>query len=122
MTLRRGWCLCELGVTTARPIMHVSDKRFQIDEAARQAIATSVCEGLAEGASSKAQRLHKLGTILRFANSNFTVESDRSLVRSMILKIFTSIEKFESHLLANLVTCSKLLMQTVDDGVERATA
>ena len=89
-TFNRGWCLMELGVTKARPILYSAGDGLRDD--ARDVLYALMRRD--EGA--KRARLQPL---FRFEAAGFSVESDRDIVRGFIRSARGDVARFEAFLL-----------------------
>ena len=94
-TFKRGWCLMELGVTKARPILY------------------STTDGLRDDAEDVLQILNKedygetragLQQLFRFEAAGFSVESDRAIVRGFIQSARGDVESFEAFLVEKVLS------------------
>ena len=88
-TFKRGWCLMELGVTKARPILYSEDDGLRDD-------ANDVFSLLLEDEGEKRAGLQQL---FRFEAAGFSVESDRDVVRGFIRSARGDVARFEAFLL-----------------------
>ena len=88
-TFKRGWCLMELGVTKARPILY------------------SYGDGLCDDAEdimgildrTEGEKRAGLQQLFRFEAAGFSVESDRDIVRGFIQSARGDVARFEAFLL-----------------------
>ena len=88
-TFKRGWCLMELGVTKARPVLYSEGDGLRDD--ARDVLYALMRRD--EGA--KRARLQPL---FRFEAAGFSVESDRDIVRGFIQSARGDVARFEAFL------------------------
>ena len=87
-TFKRGWCLMELGVTKARPILYSSFDGLRDD-------AADVFCILLQDEGEKRAGLQQL---FRFEAAGFSVESDRDVVRGFIQSARGDVARFEAFL------------------------
>ena len=96
-TFKRGWCLMELGVTKARPILY--SYRDGLDDDALDVLRILRKE-------DEGERRAGLQALFRFEAAGFTVESDPEIVRGFIQSARGDVARFEAFLVEN--TLSKL--------------
>lgn len=88
-TFKRGWCQCELGVTTAPPIFYSNDDGLE-EEVGDITSKLAVAE--------PEERRAEVKQLLGFEAAGFTVEADRPTVRTMIEAARGSVESFDEYL------------------------
>ena len=89
-TFKRGWCLMELGVTKATPILYSERDGLRDD-------ANDVFSILLDRDEGKKRA--GLQQLFRFEAAGFSVESDRDVVRGFILSARGDVARFEAFLL-----------------------
>ena len=89
-TFKRGWCLMELGVTKARPILYSAEDGLRDD-------ADDVFEILCR--QDEGEKRAGLLQLFRFEAAGFSVESDRDVVRGFIQSARGDVARFEAFLL-----------------------
>ena len=89
-TFKRGWCLMELGVTKASPILYSGSDGLHDD--ARDVF--SILRLRDEG-----EKRAGLQQLFRFEAAGFSVESDRDVVRGFIQSARGDVARFEAFLL-----------------------
>ena len=97
-TFKRGWCLMELGVTKARPILYSYDDGLRDD--ARDVF--SILRLRDEG-----EKRAGLQQLFRFEAAGFSVESDRDVVRGFIQSARGDVARFEAFLLEKVLQFSR---------------
>ena len=93
-TFKRGWCLMELGVTKARPILYTEADGLRDDASEVFFILMRQHEG------AKRAGLQQL---FRFEAAGFSVESDRDIVRGFILTARGDVARFEAFLVEKVL-------------------
>ena len=88
-TFKRGWCLMELGVTKAKPIIYSGKDGLNDDD-------MDIWESLKK--EDRTGRQAGLQNLLRFEAAGFSVEADRAIVRGFIQGARGSVESFEAFL------------------------
>ena len=94
-TFKRGWCLMELGVTKAKPILYSFGDGLRDD-------AQDVIQILAK--EDEGERQAGLQQLLRFEAAGFSVESDRDIVRGFIQSARGDVESFEAFLVEKVLS------------------
>ena len=89
-----GWCLMELGVSKARPILYSAGDGLRDDALHVFSILMREDEG------EKRAGLKKL---FRFEAAGFSVESDRAIVRWFIHKARGNVGRFEAFLVNKVI-------------------
>ena len=90
-TFKRGWCLMELGVTKARPILYTAGDGLRDD-------AGDVFSILFHR-TDEGEKRAELQQLFRFEAAGFSVESDRDIVRGFIQSARGDVARFEASLL-----------------------
>ena len=88
-TFKRGWCLMELGVTKARPILYTEGDGLRDDAHDVFSILVRADEG---------EKRAGLQQLFRFEAAGFSVESDRDVVRGFIQSARGDVARFEAFL------------------------
>ena len=99
-TFNRGWCLMELGVTKARPILYSYDDGLRDD-------AWDIMEILRK--KDKGEKRAGLQQLFRFEAAGFSVESDRDIVRGFIQSARGDVARFEAFLVEKVLSDLDLL-------------
>ena len=94
-TFKRGWCLMELGVTKARPILYKENDGLRDDAKDVFIILTQ---------KDKGQKRAGLQQLFRFEAAGFSVESDRDLVRGFIQSARGDVASFEAFLVEKVLS------------------
>ena len=94
-TFKRGWCLMELGVTKARPILYTEGDGLRDDAADVFCILLLTDEG---------EKRAGLQQLFRFEAAGFSVESDRDVVRGFIRSARGDVARFEAFLLEKVLS------------------
>ena len=89
-TFKRGWCLMELGVTKATPILYTESDGLRDD-------ANDIWRILMH--PDQGQKRAGLQQLFRFEAAGFSVESDRDIVRGFIQSARGDVARFEAFLL-----------------------
>mmetsp|Transcript_18033 Transcript_18033/g.36707 ORF Transcript_18033/g.36707 Transcript_18033/m.36707 type:complete len:274 (+) Transcript_18033:148-969(+) len=100
-TFNRGWCLMELGVTKATPILYSGGDGLRDDAQDIMEILWKVNEG------EKRAGLHQL---FRFEAAGFSVESDRDIVRGFIQSARGDVARFEAFLVEKVLSDRAVLV------------
>ena len=99
-TFKRGWCLMELGVTTAPPIIYSDMDGLDDDNLDILIILDEKDEG---------ERQAGLQNLLRFEAAGFSVESDRDIVRGFIQSARGDVANFEAFLVEKVLSDRALI-------------
>ena len=94
-TFKRGWCLMELGVTKARPILYSYGDGLRDD-------ARDIMEILRK--KDKGEKRAGLQELFRFEAAGFSVESDRDIVRGFIQSARGDVASFEAFLVEKVLS------------------
>jgi len=106
-TFRRGWCLCELGVTKARWVIYSVE-----DGLVEQVDDIIAVLSKSENVASEKTRFLALEEMLGFEAAAFSVESDRAIVRTLIETAHRSVKHFDAFLLKKVTTDTHLTEAT----------
>ena len=98
-TFKRGWCLMELGVTKARPILYSYDDGLRDDARDVHRILLRADEG---------EKRAGLQQLFRFEAAGFSVESDRDIVRGFIQSARGDVARFEAFLVEKVLSDPEL--------------
>ena len=98
-TFKRGWCLMELGVTKASPILYSNNDGLRDD-------ARDVFDILLH--KDEGARRAGLQQLFRFEAAGFSVESDRDVVRGFILSARGDVARFEAFLVQKALLLRRL--------------
>ena len=100
-TFKRGWCLMELGVTKARPILYsyLDGLHDDADDIMRILAAHASRIRMDEG-----ERRAGLQQLFRFEAAGFSVESDRDIVRGFIQSARGDVASFEAFLVEKVLS------------------
>ena len=100
-TFKRGWCLMELGVTKARPILYsyLDGLHDDADDIMRILEAHASRIRMDEG-----ERRAGLQALFRFEAAGFSVESDREIVRGFIQCARGNVADFEAFLVEKVLS------------------
>ena len=93
-TFKRGWCLMELGVTKARPILYTESDGLSDDAWDVFSILLRQDEG---------EKRAGLQQLFRFEAAGFSVESDRDIVRGFIQSARGDVARFEAFLVEKVL-------------------
>ena len=94
-TFKRGWCLMELGVTKATPILYTEGDGLRDDARDVFNILLRKDEG---------EKRAGLQQLFRFEAAGFSVESDRDVVRGFIQSARGDVASFETFLVAKVIS------------------
>ena len=89
-TFKRGWCLMELGVTEATPILYSEADGLRDD--AREVFSILFLR------KDEGEKRAGLQQLFRFEAAGFSVESDRDIVRGFIHSARGDVARFEKFL------------------------
>ena len=98
-TFNRGWCLMELGVTKASPILYSYGDGLSDDAGDVIQILCKVDEG---------ERRAGLQQLFGFEAAGFSVESDRDIVRGFIQSARGDVASFEAFLVEKVLSDTTL--------------
>jgi len=99
-TFKRGWCLMELGVTKARPILYSDGHGLRDDsEDVFSIFMPRFVQRLGQNGETRAG----LQQLFRFEAAAFSVESDRDVVRGFIQSARGDVARFEAFLLEKVL-------------------
>ena len=123
-TFNRGWCLCELGVAKAEPILYAafdwSDRQHShdlfncgvahggADDAEIAIVDSLVCSFNARRSASQT-----LAPLLNFYASQFSVESDRAVVRTVVEGALGSVQTLDARVIEKVLS-NEGLQEAVD--------
>ena len=96
-TFKRGWCLMELGVTTARLILYSYPDGLRDDAQTQKVIPILWRE-------HKGERRAGLQQLFGFEAAGFSVESDRDIVRGFIQSVRGDVASFEAFLVEKVLS------------------
>jgi len=102
-TFKRGWCLMELGVTKARPILYTEGDGLRDD-------ASDVFSILLR--QDEDEKRAGLQQLFRFEAAGFSVESDRDVVRGFIESARGDVARFEAFLVEKVLSDRNLQFYT----------
>ena len=105
-TFKRGWCLMELGVTKARPILYSYNDGLSDD--AEDVFSILLGE-------DKGEKRAGLQQLFRFEAAGFSVESDRDVVRGFIQSARGDVARFEAFLLEKALPFEDVLGAVLSD-------
>ena len=93
-TFKRGWCLMELGVTKASPILYTYNDALSDDAKDIHWFLDKEDEG---------ERRAGLQQLFGFEAAGFSVESDRDIVRGFIQSARGNVASFEAFLVEKIL-------------------
>ena len=96
-TFKRGWCLMELGVTKAPPIIYTKEP----PRSKRRGIECDDIEDIDNAVThehKKSERRAALHELLRYEKAGFSEEDDRAIVRGFIESARGDVARFEAFL------------------------
>ena len=108
-TFKRGWCLMELGVTKARPILYSYPDGLRDDAIDIMQILSKEDEG---------ERRAGLQALFGFEAAGFSVESDRDIVRGFIQSARGDVASFEAFLIEKVRSFQTLYLYSFDQWLE----
>ena len=97
-TFKRGWCLMELGVTNAPPIIYSGHNGFTCDDYMEVHNTLVQYNHRLDGSTGSA-----LQELLCYENAGFTKEDDREIVQGFIESARGDVENFEAFLVEKVL-------------------
>ena len=101
-TFKRGWCLMELGVTKAPPIIYSQHNGLLGDD------NVDVLKAFGRHREAESDMQAALQDLLRYENAGFSVEADRAIVRGFIESAHGDVPRFEAFLIRKVLGLKQL--------------